>query len=69
MNNFRKFVDWVFYGLLGYFVWSIDSNLREISKSVSTLNTQMAVQIAESHSNKATLNDHEQRIRVLESKQ
>lgn len=66
--KWQKFVEWIFYGLLGYFAFSIDSNIKDMSKSIQTLNTQMAVQINENTSVKSKVDDHEGRLRLIESK-
>lgn len=64
---------------LGYMaekhIESVDLNLREMSdsvngieKSVSELNTKMAVVVTKQTGHKEKIDDHEKRIRVLETK-
>lgn len=64
--KWQQFANWIFYGVLGYLAFSIDSNIKEMSKSVQALNTQMAVQISDSNTKNSILMDHETRLRIIE---
>lgn len=60
-------MDWLFYALISYYAWSINDNIKTMAVSISDLNKQMVIQITEAGFSKTTIQDHELRIRKLES--
>lgn len=64
--TFSQFVSWIFYGLLAYVAVDIMRSIREVKDSISTLNTQVAVVIAQTESHKEVLDRHDERIHNLE---
>jgi len=65
--TFSQFVSWVFYGLLAYVAVDIMRSIREVKDSIATLNTQVAVVIAQTESHKEVLDRHDERIHSLET--
>ena len=43
MPKWGEFVNWVFFGLLAFFAYTLTSDVKELTKSVAELNTHMAV--------------------------
>lgn len=68
MPQWKDFASWVFYGLIGYVALNMSSNMEKIQTGVTELNKQVAVIITESNSAKKSIDDHEVRIRILETK-
>jgi len=67
--QFSQFVSWVFYGLLAYVAVDIMKSIREVKDSIATLNTQVAVVIAQTEAHKEVLDKHDERIHSLETKE
>lgn len=66
--QFAQFVNWLFYGLLAYVAVDIMKSIREVKGSIATLNTQVAVVIAQTETHKEVLDRHDERIHSLEIK-
>lgn len=68
MVKWNSFVEWLFLGLLTYFAWQINSNMSDLQKAVTQLNSQVVVMISDNSVAKETIKDHEVRIREIEHK-
>lgn len=61
MVQWKEFVQWLFFGMLAFYGYSITTNIDKMTDSIGTLNTNVAVIIS-------TLQIHEKRIERLEDK-
>lgn len=68
MVRWNAFVEWAFLGLITFFAFQLNSNISELQKAISQLNTQVSLVISENSVSKETIRDHEYRIRSLEDK-
>ena len=66
--KFASFVEWAYLGLISFIAWQLNSNIFELQKAISQLNTQVSIVISENSIAKETAHDHEFRIRALEGK-
>lgn len=66
--KFASFIEWVFLGLVSFFAWQLNSNISELQKAISQLNTQVSIVITENSTSKEMTRDHELRIRALENR-
>lgn len=64
--DFSKFVEWVFYGLIGGGVYVIAEAMASMNKSMIQLNINLATVIEKVSSHEKSLDDHHERIRDLE---
>lgn len=63
--DFAQFVEWVFYGLIsGCFVYGV-SILKNLNKSIETLNIQIAVIIEKISNHEKRLDKHDEQIDKL----
>ena len=63
--QFNQFVEWVFYGILsGCFIYGV-SILKDLNKSIETLNNQIAVVIEKVTWHEKWLERHDGEIQVL----
>lgn len=63
--DFAQFVEWVFYGLIsGCFVYGV-SILKNLNKSIETLNIQIAVIIEKTSNHEKRLDKHDEQIDKL----
>lgn len=61
MIQWKEFLNWLFFGMLAFYGYSITTNIDKMADSVATLNTNVAVIIS-------TLQVHEKRIERLEDR-
>lgn len=61
MVKWNDFVGWLFFALLSYFAYDMNTTMKDMSHSVNDLNKNVAVVIFQSA-------NHEQRIQTLEHK-
>lgn len=61
MVQWKEFLNWLFFGMLAFYGYSITTNIDKMANSVATLNTNVAVIIS-------TLQVHEKRIERLEDR-
>jgi len=61
MIKWSDFVAWLFFGLLSYFAYDMNSTMKEMKVSVIDLNKNVAVMLYQS-------TNHEERIKYLEDK-
>lgn len=61
MVKWSDFVAWLFFGLLSYFAYDMNSTMKEMKVSVIDLNKNVAVMLYQS-------TNHEERIKYLEDK-
>lgn len=61
MVQWKEFLNWLFFGMLAFYGYSITTNIDKMAESVATLNTNVAVIIS-------TLQVHEKRIERLEDR-
>lgn len=59
MVKWNDFVAWLFFGVLGYLAWDMNTTLKSLSGSVNDLNKNVAVVVYQA-------SNHEQRIITLE---
>lgn len=59
--NFTQFIEWVFYGVIGFAAFRMVGILDQLQASVESLNVKIAVIIERS-------DNHEKRIERLEEK-
>ena len=59
MVKWNEFVAWLFFALLSYFAYDMNSTMKEVSHSVNDLNKNVAVMIFQGE-------NHEERIKGLE---
>ena len=61
MIKWSDFVAWLFFGLLSYFAYDMNSTMKEMNHSVVDLNKNVAVMVYQG-------TNHEERIKYLEDK-
>lgn len=66
MNNFSKFSEWLFMGLITYFAWQVANNIEIMRQSISELNVRVAVVIEKVTSHDREIESIESRIGTLE---
>ena len=68
MPKWSEFVRWIFYGLLSYVALGMSGQLEKIETNVQGLSFFKERVEVQNENTKLILKDHEDRLRVLESK-
>lgn len=66
--EYSNFVQWAFFGLLGYGFMKISSVLSDLTKSVERLNEKLAGLLEKSAWHERNINELHDRVRVIEKK-
>lgn len=69
MNSitFPQFVNWLFYGAMGFLAMRAVNSLDNLEASVSTLNEKVAVVIQVTSNHERQIEKQDERIRTLEN--
>ena len=68
MVKWSDFVAWLFFALLSYFAWDMNSTMKDMSVSVNTLNTAVAVMLVRQDTTAKDIEKMDVRLQKLEGK-
>lgn len=68
MVKWSDFVAWLFFALLSYFAWDMNSTMKDMSVSVNTLNTSVAVMLVRQDTTAKDIEKMDVRLQKLEGK-
>ena len=65
MVKWSDFVAWLFFGLLSYFAYDMNTTMKDMSVSVNELNQSVAVVLVQQDGNKLSIEKLERRIEKI----
>lgn len=68
MVKWSDFVAWLFFGLLSYFAYDMNTTMKDMSVSVNELNQSVAVVLVQQDGNKLSIEKLERRIEKIEDR-
>lgn len=68
MVKWGDFVGWIFFGLLSYFAYDMNSTMKDVSISVAELNQSVAVVLVQQATSKEALDEVKKRVEKIEDR-